>query len=84
MTGQNKPIGWYVVSNDGMTTFCADEKEARRHAADLLVIWPNFSPYRAVQLCEYTPKNHSDTERKLRTRIKLLNSAKPLLRYFTY
>ena len=71
MTGQNKPLGWYCVSNDGRATLCMDEQDARDTVAQSLAAWPASIPHRAMQLCEYTPHqngfeqnettNHSST-----------------------
>ena len=81
MTGKNKPIGWYVVSNDGMTTLCANEQDALDRASYADIAWESDAPHRAMQLCEYTPhqSDHTATERKLRTQINLLTTTNEVL-----
>ena len=41
---------WYVLTNDGMATLCADEADAKAVAADADVSYPHMAPHRAVQL----------------------------------
>lgn len=41
---------WYVLTNDGMATLCADEADAKELAADADVSYPRMAPHRAVQL----------------------------------
>jgi hypothetical protein len=46
---------WYCIDKTGMATLCADEDDARQSAKLADQDWPRNAPYRAVQLCEYTP-----------------------------
>jgi hypothetical protein len=46
---------WYCIDKTGMATLCADEDDARQSAKLAEQDWPRNAPYRAVQLCEYTP-----------------------------
>ena len=41
---------WYVLTNDGMATLCADEADAKELAADADVSYPRMAPHRAVRL----------------------------------
>ena len=46
---------WYCVDKIGMATLCADKDDAEQSAKLAEQDFPRNSPYRAVQLCEYTP-----------------------------
>jgi hypothetical protein len=46
---------WYCIGTTGMATLCADEDDAKQNAKLAEQDWPLHAPYRAVQLCEYTP-----------------------------
>lgn len=45
-----EPAYWYVVDKHGAATLCADERDARKVAAECATDWPNLAPYRVVQL----------------------------------
>ena len=47
---------WYCVDKIGMATLCADKDDAEQSAKLAEQDFPRNSPYRAVQLCEYTPQ----------------------------
>ena len=46
---------WYFIDKTGVATLCTDEDDAKQGAKQAEKAWPRFAPYRAVQLCEYTP-----------------------------
>lgn len=41
---------WYAVSADGMATLCINREDARDTAAEAAQLYPNNSPYTAVQM----------------------------------
>ena len=41
---------WYFVTNDGASTLCVDEADARESAAEADIAFPRMAPHRAVQL----------------------------------
>ena len=45
-----EPAYWYVVDKHGAATLCADERDARKVAAECATDWPNLAPYRVVHL----------------------------------
>ena len=53
-------INWYCVDKSGMATLCADKDDALQNAKLAALDWPNNSPYRAVQLCEWVPAAQPD------------------------
>ena len=42
--------GWYVVSNAGVATLCADEADARDVAAGAAELWPQKGPHRVGRM----------------------------------
>jgi len=46
------PVRWYCVRQDGLATWCKDERDAIATAEQCAVSWPSHGPYRAVQLVD--------------------------------
>jgi hypothetical protein len=45
-------VRWYCVRQDGLATWCKDERDAIATAEQCAVSWPSHGPYRAVQLVD--------------------------------
>jgi hypothetical protein len=48
-------LRWYCIGKNGMATLCVDENDAKQSAKLAEQSWPRNAPYRAAQLCDYTP-----------------------------
>jgi len=54
MNTEQMPARWYSVSKDGAATLCVDEADAIETASESQQTFPQWGPYRAVQMVPLT------------------------------